>query len=118
MIPLHGTAHPILSFTLPDGAPWAAGYGLQAIEAAKEESSDEEAGEMVWSVLWSRAAGVGNQPRRSADASRCSSRTLPPFPTGKPDGQGNHEEEEEEDGLDPEMAAMMGFGGFGSTKQR
>lgn len=24
---------------------------------------------------------------------------------------------EEEDGVDPEMAAMMGFGGFGTTKK-
>lgn len=27
------------------------------------------------------------------------------------------ESEEEEDGLDPEMAAMMGFGGFGTSKK-
>ena len=26
-------------------------------------------------------------------------------------------DDDEEEGLDPEMAAMMGFGGFGSSKQ-
>ena len=38
-----------------------------------------------------------------------------PDPTPKPTGDG---EDDEEGGLDPAMAAMMGFGGFGTTKNK
>jgi hypothetical protein len=31
--------------------------------------------------------------------------------------KGESDDDEEEEGMDPEMAAMMGFGGFGSSKQ-
>ncbi|KAI9762845.1 MAG: hypothetical protein M4579_000198 [Chaenotheca gracillima] len=47
--------------------------------------------------------------------------TPPAFPdsmevTSGRDGDAG--EEEEDDGIDPEMKAMMGFGGFGTTKQK
>lgn len=112
--PLHGMVQPFLPCTC--WAPRrAAGYGLQAIEAAKEESSDDETGETTWPGSRGGAAGVGGPPWCRVSGSRCPSL---PTPAGDPGEQGADEEQEEEDGLDPDMAAMMGFGGFGSTKQR